>query len=292
MKFAAFIITYERPLLILSTINQIFAQTFPPQKILVIDNSLTDSTEKVIRDAGDDRVEYVKMGFNGGPAGAAAVGLRRLAEEGYDWIHWADDNDPPRFPDCFECLLKKVDASIGVIGAVGSKFNWRTGLRERYKDSELHGLLSVDAIGGNFCMIVNSKAISDATLPDTKLFFGLEEFEFCQKIKSSGFRICVDGDLLYRHRQTSKMGEAEKKPSLVPRRSYETLKRDYYSYRNGIYLMVYRFRNYRLAFLYAVRAFAKIPFGFVKGFKFGMRNAYLLGAAVFHGIFAKMGRVF
>ena len=54
--FAGFIMTYERHDLIARTINQILSQSFPPEKLLVVDNSVSTRTEEIIRALNDPRV--------------------------------------------------------------------------------------------------------------------------------------------------------------------------------------------------------------------------------------------
>jgi len=290
MRFAAFIMTYERPAIIGDTIRALLGQMFPPEKILVVDNSTSRETEKVIASLNDSRLEYYRVGHNAGPAGAARIGLERLVSQGYDWIHWADDDDPVKFSDAFALLLKHVNDRIGVIGAVGSLFDWRTGLRRRYKDYELKGLLPVDSIGGGYCMIINAKAVNTKTLPDDRLFFGLEEFDFCQRVKAEGYEICVLGELLYRYREINNKLGVDKKPSLVSKRKFEHLHREYYSYRNAIFLMSYTYEKPMLAARYTARALGKMLFSFVKGPAFGFRTTRLMFQAILDGYRGRMGK--
>ena len=133
-------------------------------------------------------------------------------------------------------------------------------------------------------MIVNAKAVSFETLPDERLFFGLEEFDFCQRVKRKGFEVCVLGELLYRYREVNNKLGIQKTPSLVSKRSINHLHREYYSYHNAIFLMIYTYKRNSLAVRYVVRAIGKMFFGFVKGWKFGLRNATLLAKAIFHGL--------
>lgn len=291
MKFAAFIMTYERPAILQGTIQRMHEQSFPPQKILIVDNSLTDETKQMVASLNDPLVEYFRVGYNSGPAGAARIGLQMLSAQGYEWIHWADDDDPAAFSDAFEMLLHQVNDRIGIIGAVGARFNWKTGLNVRLKDEELNGLQEVDAIGGGYCMIVNAKAISPDTLPDEKLFFGMEEFDFCQRVKRSGYSVCVDGQLMFRYRKLNNKLGVEKKPSLIPRRSGQHLHREYYSYRNALYLMLNTYKKPSLVMRYLVRVMGKIMFGFSKGPRYGVRNASLLLKAVAHAFTNKMGKL-
>lgn len=292
MRFAAFIMTYERSEILRDTIDKIFSQTLPPEKILIVDNSATSTTKELIASLDNPALEYHRVGYNAGPAGAAYIGLSRLKEQGYDWIYWGDDDDPPRFPDCFAVLLQHTNPKIGAIGAVGSLFDWNSGNRKRYRDNELKGLLPVDTIGGNMCMIVNAKALNEKTLPNPDLFFGIEEFEFHQKLIRNGYEVCVLGELLYRYRESSNKLGVEKKASIVQQTSFSSLHREYYSYRNGIYLMAHEYKKYKLAGLYILRALLKIPFGYIKGLAFGTKNSKMLLSAISHGLTKKMGKVY
>src|SRR5690349_18373259 len=92
VRFAGFIMTYERPGIILDTIGRVLAQTRPPEKLLIVDNSESSETKKLIEHLNDNRIQYFAVGYNAGPAGAAKIGLQKLAEGGFDWIYWGDDD--------------------------------------------------------------------------------------------------------------------------------------------------------------------------------------------------------
>lgn len=66
------------------------------RKILVVDNSESDVTKEAIEKLGYENLEYYRVGYNSGPAGGSKIGLEKLSAEGYDWIYWGDDNNPPR----------------------------------------------------------------------------------------------------------------------------------------------------------------------------------------------------
>ena len=71
MRFGGFIITYNRPELLIQTINSVFQQTFPPELLWIIDNSDNVDTEFRFKNFEDKRVRYFRMGYNAGPAGGA-----------------------------------------------------------------------------------------------------------------------------------------------------------------------------------------------------------------------------
>src|SRR4051812_36342830 len=103
-KFAAFIVTYNRAEILMDTIQKIMSQTLTPEKLLVVDNGATDETKEKLNELYPEAV-HIKMGYNAGPAGGVNVGLETLAKEGYQWIFWGDDNDPPPTTDTFEKLV-------------------------------------------------------------------------------------------------------------------------------------------------------------------------------------------
>ena len=59
MKFAGFIMTYERAELLKASIDKIFLQTVYPEKLLIIDNSLTYTTEDLIKSINNPKIIYM-----------------------------------------------------------------------------------------------------------------------------------------------------------------------------------------------------------------------------------------
>ncbi|MDR2408553.1 MAG: glycosyltransferase [Bacteroidales bacterium] len=85
--FAAFIITCERESILETTIQKVFSQSFPPEKIWIIDNSESLKTQQLIEKLNHPQIAYYRMGYNSGPAGGVAMGLKIVANEGYQWIY-------------------------------------------------------------------------------------------------------------------------------------------------------------------------------------------------------------
>ncbi|THU34085.1 glycosyltransferase [Niastella caeni] len=269
-KFAAFVVTFNRAEILMDTIHKIFTQTVPPEKLLVVDNGTTDETKKKLDELYPE-VAYIKMGYNAGPAGGDKVGLEILANEGYEWIFWGDDNDPPPTQDTFEKLLLLAEANknnCGQVGMVGSRFNKLTGLLQRASNEELreNAYIEVDTIGGGQCKIVNAKSILNGVLPEAKLFFGFEDLDFDLSQKKAGYRILVHSDLFLNCRER---WDRLNVPNKVARKKDErVLWRDYYSIRNALFIMK-KHRHY-LAFLSILMvSFGKSILSFKHGFRYG-----------------------
>jgi glycosyltransferase involved in cell wall biosynthesis len=291
-KFAGFIMTYERPEILKVTINKLFTQSYPPEKLLIIDNSDSETTYLLIKELRDSRIVYHRTGSNIGPAGASKIGLEILANEGYDWIYWGDDDDPPHFNHVFKTLLdtaKKVN-NVGVVGAVGNKFNKKNGTVLRTLDQELqgNGYLEVDVIAGNVSMIVSKEVVKRGVLPDPRLFLNVEEYDFCLRAKSKGFNIIVDCTIFKQYREfKGRLGLPQRPKSVFPK--YSVLWRRYYSTRNTIYILRKNEKSLIGALNVSTRAFVKMILGFKNGWNYGTCNFSMEAKGIYHGWRSIMG---
>jgi GT2 family glycosyltransferase len=279
LKFAAFIMTYERPGILPDTIAKIFGQTYPPEKILIVDNSESPDTEQVIAGLNDSRLQYHRVGYNAGPAGAAKIGLQNLANEGYDWIYWGDDNDPPRTFDAFEKIKEIINDSnkttLGAVALMGNNFNLKIAKTIKFKLNQLKGVLSVNSIAGGGTMVFNTALIKQGILPNDSLFFGYEELEFCLKIKKAGFDILVDGDYYYQLKIESIKPERSRFEKIGFNLRENCLWREYYSVRNMLYILHSNSAHSGMI-LFCLRLIFKVFFSFSKGYKFGIRYTKII----------------
>ncbi len=239
IRFAGFLMTYERADILEQTIEKILSQSIAPQKLLIVDNSESNTTELMIKRLGNPVLVYHKVGKNSGPAGAAKVGLELLSKEGFDWIYWGDDDDAPIFEDTFKILLRTAlsDEKCGCVGVVGQYFNRFTGFVKRVPNELLQteGVLKVDTIAGGMSKIVSGEMIRKHQIfPDEKLFFGMEELDFDLKIRRIGYSLFVDRPFYYKHRlKWNKVAVSNK---TLKAKSDNALVREYYSIRNGLYI--------------------------------------------------------
>ena len=121
------------------------------------------------------------MGFNSGPAGAAHFALTNLASSNFNWIQWIDDDDPPRVLNLNERLFKHLETlknlNIGIIAPFGSYFNSQKGVAIRVENQDIISsqFVSVQTVGGNQCMLINSAVINAGCLPTSSLFLDLKK---------------------------------------------------------------------------------------------------------------------
>jgi GT2 family glycosyltransferase len=290
-KFAAFVITKDRPDTLFSTVQKLMNQSLPPSFVLVIDNGSQDLTSVRIKELNDERISHHSVGYNAGPAGGAYWGMKLLFERGFDWVLWVDDDDPPKFDDLFEKMFKIVsdndNDTLGMVGAVGERFDKRKVKIVRFEDKQLKGYLDVDTISGNMFPIVSRRVFQHGLLPTADLFFGFEDLDFSLSLKRSGFRIIISGDIHFMHREFA--GRLNLRKMTQTKRPKESLWREYYSVRSLVYIVLYR-EQLVVGFLaLIVRNFLKSFFVFKYGFNYGKKANYMILKGLFDGFFGRMG---
>jgi glycosyltransferase involved in cell wall biosynthesis len=292
MRFGAFVITYHRPKVLADTLRRLLEQSRVPDLILVVDNGASVETEQAVASFNKDLIVYHAMPENLGPAGAAAYALHWLVEQGYDWIYWGDEDDPPWFPDVFERLLHlvhNIDATVAAVGAVGAKFDWQIGESVRLPDQALTGVVEIDTIGGNSQMIICKEAIHTVGLPNPKLFFGYYEPEYCLRLRQAGYRLLIDGDLMQKYREKFNRLGIKPKRAFIPTYSYDTIWRQYYRTRNYIYMMRKTFTRPDLAKREALKALGRSLFSLARGPRYGLKFARLQIQAILDGYYGRIG---
>jgi GT2 family glycosyltransferase len=293
-RFGAFVITYNRPAILHRTLNSIANQSVIPELVLVVDNGNAPETKEVVDSYSQLSTIYHCMGENTGPAGAAAFGLNWMVEEGFDWVYWVDDDDPPKFKETLERLLNlaftNIKTNVGGVGGVGSRFNWVVGEQERFSDSALQGTLDVDAIGGNQQLIFSSKMVRDVGIPDPRLFYGKEELEYCLRVRRAGYRLLVDGGFMYEHRARAGRLNRNKGRAIAPVASFKNIWKRYYNTRNYIFMMHNTFQRPDLARREVIKALMRIATAWSCGPRYGAKFAHLQSRAILDGYSGRMGR--
>lgn len=285
--------TFCRPGILTDTIERILSQTLPPSKILIVDNDTERSAEKVVRKFPGVNIGYHAVGYNSGPAGAATRGLQILFDEGFEWVLWMDDNDPPQFPDVIEKLFEipvhyTDPERIGMLGAVGVKFDLKKAKTCRFHDNDLKGILEADNVGGGYSPMINRRVYERGVMPDEKLFFGFEELDFSLAIKRAGFVVLISGEELYRHRQ--KAGRLNFRRKMYAVKNTKTLWREFYSVRNVVYILKYKEKAAMgLASLF-LKVIGKSMVGFRWGWNYGRMNMKYLVSGYYNGWRGRMGR--
>lgn len=286
--------TYRRPVILAETIRAIQAQTRPPDRLLIVDNDPAESARPVAEAAG---VGYLALGENTGPAGAAAAALRALSSEGWEWIWWGDDDNPPTRPDALERLLvlgEREAARTGVpplggVSSTGERWDWGNGRSVRLQDHELcDSVIEIDVFAGNHNPMLRREVIEVVGLPNALLFFGFEEREYALRIRKAGFRLVVSGeDVLALRRYYGFINKPRRRRVFRP---LSGVWRDYYSYRNSIYIHREVLGRPLHALRTAARAVGKAIVSYRNGWNYGSQTSRLLVRAAWDGLRGTMGQ--
>lgn len=285
--FGAFIMTFERPEIILKTIINLRSQTFPPEYILIIDNSASYDTQNALKELLSPSLEYYRVGYNSGPAGGANMGLSKVSEKGYQWIYWGDDDNPPRDEQVFQNFfsriweLEKEGVNLGIYGGKGGTINKLTGRIRSLKNRDLvnKDSVEVDMVAGGQTMLVKAEVIRRNILPEERLFFGFEELDFCLKVRAAGFKIFVDANSWYKTRLQFKNSGINYRPVDSSFGNENKLIRGYYSNRNLLYILHKNKLYFPLSFQ-LFKSFMKMGWGFKFGGVYGRNNLFYQKKAV------------
>lgn len=292
-KFAAFVITKDRPDTLVSTVQKLMNQSLPPSFVLVIDNGSQNLTSERIKELNDERISHHSVGYNAGPAGGAYWGMKLLFERGFDWVVWVDDDDPPKFYDLFEKMFKIVsdndNDTLGMVGAVGERFDTKKAKIIRLEDKQLKSYLDVDTISGNMFPLISKRVFNLGLLPTADLFFGFEDLDFSLSLKRSGFRIIISGDIHFMHREMA--GRLNLRKMTQTKRPEDSLWREYYSVRSLIYILLYREKNLIGFLISIVRNIIKSIFVFKYGLNYGYKANYMILKGLFDGLLGRLGMI-
>ena len=198
MKVFAVVPTFRRPDVARRCVEGLLAQTRPPDRIIVVENT----PEPELVDAfGSPAVEVVHPGWNTGAAGGFGIGADVAVEQGATHVLFVDD-------DCLleqhtiERLLVHLpylrDAALGpVVTSDGETLVWevyRPDGRPYRCRSELPGHPIPTRSFANHGLLVSADAIRRLGGPRKDLFFGGEDVEFCMRLAAGGIRLfyCPD----------------------------------------------------------------------------------------------------
>jgi len=223
MTVAVVIVTYHNSEMLSCLLEDLTAQSRPPDCIIVVDNTGSEAAGAKIAERFPT-IEYIRMPENAGSAGGYHEGLR-VALDRCDLI-WTLDDDVRLRRDTLDELLKGFDAlrkvhKLGAVRCVGPNHK-----------SFTRPLPIIPWRGTLFCR----EALLDISLPQSEYFLYGEDLDYSFRLAHKGYRcfyipssVCFD---------TRNKGKAEFKISSHTIKMYSSPFRLYYAFRNetAIYL--------------------------------------------------------
>ena len=246
---ATVVVTYNRKELLLKCINAIIKQTFPVDKIYIVNNGSTDGTFEYLeahKIFEHPAVKWHDLGENLGGAGGFHYGIKEAFENRHDWI-WVMDDDTIPLPDALENLLRFAEKnSQHNIGALLSyQTNWEpSSLHYRLPDTIFEALKYYTACQINLngqsdqlvaidwfpfvSFLVPRTAVEKVGFPLKDIFIYGDDQEYAFRLGEKGYKMFLVTDSKVDHLTGRKV---EKK------KNTKSDWRWYYTYRNQIALI-------------------------------------------------------
>lgn len=264
---AAVIVTYNRKELLAENINMLLKQTWPFDRIIIIDNCSLDGTEEFLQKKGwldEELFVYIKTPSNIGGAGGFYTGIKAAYEAGADWIVLMDDDGRAADPDTFRMLFnvathayveKNKMLFLNSLVIQGELLSFKIGnfyTVSEAKDLAEDGLIEGEANPFNGTLITK-ELVEKIGYPNLDFFIKGDEVDYKQRAIDAGAYIATVIDSSYIHPRPEtyeKKVLGIKVPFLV-----ETPWKEYYTARNFTYM--YKKRKMYKAILFEL-VFVKI----------------------------------
>jgi GT2 family glycosyltransferase len=208
-------------------LEAVFAQTTPPDVVLVVDNGSSDGSVQHLRDRWSV-VRVIALDWNSGVATANNAGIRAALDAGAGYVLLLNNDADMRSPALAELRRALDDAGEDVwaaapkilyrsepgrIWSAGGAFEWWRGLsRDRGTDEPDRGQYDQPAdidYANTCCLLVRAETFARVGLMDEAYFMYYDDADFSARIRRAGGRIrYVPGAQVLHDVQASSGGSA------------------------------------------------------------------------------------
>jgi GT2 family glycosyltransferase len=239
----AVIVTYNRLALLQECIEAVLAQTFPLNKIIIVNNASNDGTKEYLATLPDSQFSIINQEKNTGGAGGFNAGMKKSVEIGADWTWLMDDDTIPN-ADALEKLMSRSHI-IAKTGFLCSRVLWTDGTMHKMNicghktmihDVPLSEFVDAGIIlckSGSFvsCLIKQS-IIAAVGFPIADFFIWSDDTEYTQRIVTAGFfgGLVIDSIVIHKT-------ERNFLPQNISDATPDIFWKFYYDQRNKIYLL-------------------------------------------------------
>ena len=204
-KTLAIIVTYNRQKLLSECIESLRRQSHSLDKILVINNGSTDSTEQWLTNQKD--ITFITQN-NTGSAGGFSTGIKWAFENKFTWMWCMDDDGYPK-EDALENLLSAAEGrdltllNCAVIDKENKKsFVWKTGEYKTLQDVDTN---IIEGIGHPFNgTLIHRKIVERVGVPQSRYFLWGDETEYYYRItRKNKIPVCTVANSVHYHPSTA-----------------------------------------------------------------------------------------
>jgi hypothetical protein len=218
------IVNWNRPRDTIECVESLAAVAYENHRIIVVDNGSDDGSVEQMR-AAIPRTELLVKQHNLGFAGGVNVGIDRALDLGASYV-WLLNNDTVVAPDCLHHLVTAIqdEATVGIavpkiyyhdrpthIWSAGARWEacpprvTMIGLRQR-DSSEYDRRHDLDYATG-CAMLIPAHIFEAVGAFDPTYFMYQEDYDFCCRVRQSGFRILYVPQSRVWHKVSRSLGE-------------------------------------------------------------------------------------
>lgn len=258
VKVTAVIVSYNREELLAQCLDGIHSQTYPIERVIVVDNASSDNSVQVAR-THSCHPEVIELhsnvggagGFCAGIAQAVATALKKSMNEDHT-VHyvWLMDDDTVPLPTALEELVRAVDASVTANNALptvlGSKAIWTDGRehlmnKPRPRAHCVKGLEQLPGFDQSYqvrslsfvsCFINIAAIVGLRKFPQAAYFLWNDDYEYTTALLRRGFGYYIPQSVVMH--KTKVFGSSDADPG----------ERFYYEVRNKIWLLRFSRSNF------------------------------------------------
>lgn len=237
-KIAAVVVTYNRKDLLMENIECLLAQKSKDLDIMIINNASTDGTEEALHDyITNQKIIYYNTGANLGGAGGFSFGIKKAAEENYEYV-WVMDDDCMPQPDALNKLLSADEQLNGQYGFLSSKVLWKDGdicwmnrqRRTLTKTVQDYDNPLVKVVMASFVsLFLKTDIIKELGLPIKEFFIWTDDWEFTRRISRKYPCFLVNNSVVI-HKSANNIG------ANIATDGEDRIDRYRFLYRNDVYL--------------------------------------------------------
>jgi GT2 family glycosyltransferase len=187
-RVCAILVTYNRVDILKTALAHIRAQTLQPAFTIVVDNNSSDGTKEFLTSLTDkDHIHSMFLNSNIGYAGGIAYGMEYgLESKEFDYF-WIMDDDSFPSNDTLSLLVNNMENSdFDILGSNG--FTIRYGTKKQIVSQNQMQEADFILIDG---AVIKRNVVSKVGAPSAKFFMMCEDYEYCKRLKKSGFKIGV-----------------------------------------------------------------------------------------------------
>ena len=115
-KISVVIPTRNRPQFIGTAVNDVLNQTYQNFEVIILDSSLDDKTEKIIKGFNDSKIKYIRVATEKNLPSKRNQGVKESSKDS-EYIAFLDDDNEllPRF---LEKSIRKLEENKDLIGVI------------------------------------------------------------------------------------------------------------------------------------------------------------------------------